>query len=215
MIKIKFLIFFLLLVCSFNQVFAVHSGKVEYVVPIDYSLINENEVNAEAEKLFNRYMEADSLDEKKKLLDLMLQKYNTLALVNIENPLYFTRLGIIYDKLGNDRYALMNFYRGSNLENNYPYAFQSFGNYFFDRYEYKKALRLYKKAYDCGYNTNYDTLFQIGVIYEKYGDFTNALKFYKDALKLKKTEELENRILLLEELLTKNSLYNQKRGLRN
>lgn len=215
MIKIR--LFVSILLCFFIAIcsYAVQSGKVEYVVPMDYSLIDENQVSTEAEALFNNYLKTDNDTEKIKILNQMLLKYNVLTLINLENPLYFTRLGIIYDKLGNDRYALMNFFRGSNLQDDYPYAFSSFGNYYFSRYDLKKALRLYKKAYDCGFNTDYDTVYHLGVIYEKYGDFTNALKYYKEALAIKNTEELNNKILLLEELLSKNTLYNLDRGYKN
>lgn len=215
MIKIRFLLTFLLCFFVANYAFAVKTGKVEYVVPFDYSLIDEASINSEAESLFNDYLKTENEEEKVKLLTVLLQKYSILTLVNLDNPLYFVRLGIIYGNLGNDRYALMNFYRGSNLDGKYPYAFSSFGEYYFLRSEFKKALRMYKRAYDCGYNVDYETVYHLGIIYEKYGDFTTAIKYYKEALALKQSEELKNKINILEELLAKNSIYNMERGIKN
>lgn len=215
MIKIfqRGLAFLILFLCCSCSVFSVQQGQVQYEVPIDYSYINEGTLNLEAENLFNAYMTAQDETQKKKLLEQMLSDYSVLSKINSENPLYFTRLGIIFDKLGKDRWAKSNFCRSSNMVPDNPYAFYNYGNYFFDRAEYRKALREYMRAYNCGYNTHYETLYQIGRIYEKYGDFTSAIGFYKRASQYKPSSELSTKILMLEELKKKNSLYDEKRRL--
>lgn len=38
---------------------------------------------------------------------------------------------------------------------------------------------MYKEAYKRGYSGNYDTLYKIGDIYEKFGDTEAALKYLK------------------------------------
>lgn len=214
MIKISyFVILFLtfLSVCV-NPVFAVQNAQIEYTVPIDYSFINENSLNNEAEKLFKEYLNTSNQETKKVLLDKMLSDYSILSNINKDNPLYFIRLGIIYDKMGKDRYAKSNFCRGANLIPNYPYAFYSYGNFFFDRAEYRKALKEYMRAYNCGYSSHYYNLYQIAVIYEKFGDYSKAILYYRMALKQKYSQELVEKINLLNELLSSNSLYNQNRG---
>ena len=51
---------------------------------------------------------------------------------------------------------------------------------------------------------------KIKEIYEKYGDFSSAINFYNKALAIKYSEELRAKIVSLEDLLSKNSLYNQR-----
>lgn len=204
-------IFLLTLFFSQSIVFAVQTGQIEYTMPVDYSFINEAELNKDSEQLFKLYMSIQDEEQKKELLNKMLSNYSILSKINKDNPLYFVRLGIIFDKLGKDRYAKSNFCRGSNLVPNYAYAFYAFGNYFFDRSEYKKALREYLRAYNLGYSAHYENLYQIGIIYEKFGDYSTAIRYFRNALQYNNNEELSNKILMLEELLEKNSLYNQKR----
>ena len=200
----------LLLILCFCPVFAAQKGGVQYVIPIEYSLIDENELANEAENFFQQYLSVEDEKQKQVLLQKMLSNYSILGEIDKENPLYFTRLGIVYDKLGKDRYAKSNFFRSENLEPNYPYAYYSFANYYFDRKEFKKALKEYLRAYNAGYQNHYETLVRIGTIYQKLGDFTSAINYYNMANAVKPTEEISAKILLLEELLQKNSLYNQR-----
>lgn len=214
MININYFVILLLTFLSIciSPVYAVQNAQIEYTVPIDYSHINEQVLNSEAEKFFNEYLKTTNSEEKHSLLDKMLSDYSILSNINKDNPLYFIRLGIIYDKMGKDRYAKSNFCRGANLVPDYPYAFYSYGNFFFDRAEYKKALREYMRAYNCGYSSHYYNLYQIAVIYEKFGDYSNAILYYRMALKHKYSQELVEKINLLNELLSADSLYNQNRG---
>ena len=212
-IFIKTLIFFGIFLIS-NHAYSVQQGQVQYVIPIDYSMINETELKNEAQSLYDDYLKTEDDVQKKILLDRMLSAYSVLGNVDEENPLYFTRLGIIFDKMGKDKYAKSNFCRATNLIPNYPYAYYSYANFFFERGKYRLALREYMRAYNVGYQNNYDTLYQIGIIYEKFGDFTSANSFYKRALSIKYSDELNTKIKKLEELLTKNSLYDNQRGMR-
>jgi len=213
--KVRFLyIICLIFAMGFiSRAMALQSGQIEYTVPIDYSYFNEKTLNFEAENLFSKYMSTPDETQKNVLLERMLSDYTILSKINKDNPLYFVRLGIIYDKLGKDRYAKSNFCRGSNLVPDYPYAFYAYGNYFFTRSEYRKALREYLRAYDFGYNKHYDNLYRIGIIYEKLGDYSSAIRYFSMASRYKNSEELNNKIHMLEELLRANSLYNQNRGL--
>lgn len=210
-IKVKHFIILVLLIFGFSiPSFAVQKGQVQYTIPIDYSLFNESELNSEAESFYKDYLKTNDEKMKQMLLVKMLSDYCILAEINKGNPLYFTRLGIIYDKLGKDRYAKSNFFRSTNLVPDYPYSFYSFGNYFFERKDYKKALREYLKAYNCGYDNDYDNLYQIGTVYEKFGDFSESIKFFKKALVVKDSEELRAKILKLEEIYEANPLYDQR-----
>ena len=143
-----------------------------------------------------------------------MRDYSILGELDKENPLYFARLGIIFDKLGYDRWAKSNFWRSSNLDGAYPYSFYNFGNFFYDRNEFRRALKEYKKAYDNGYSTNYDTVYKMGKIYEKLGDYESAVEYYRKACAIKSSPELQQKIELLSNL-SKNSLYSQSLKQRN
>ena len=218
MIKISLVrAIFILFVCLglFQTcVYSVQRGGIQYTIPVEYSAIDENALNSEAESLFQRYLNSDNPQQQYILLEQMLSAYSILGNIKKDNPLYFTRLGIIFDKLGNDRYAKSNFFRSENIVDVNPYNSYAFGNFYFDRQEYLKALKLYKKAYNTGYSNHFYTLYQLGRIYEKLGDYSSAIKYYKEALQYKESEEIRLQIQTLNELLKVNSLYNRERGVK-
>jgi len=208
----KYIVLSFIFLTFIQSAYSVQSGQIQYVIPIDYSMIDETELKNEAESLYQDYINATDEIQKRNLLDKMLSAYSVLGNVDEGNPLYFTRLGIVFDKLGKDRYAKSNFCRASNLVPNYPYSYYSYANFFFERGKYRLALREYMRAYNAGYQNNYDTLYQIGVIYEKFGDFASANSYYKKALSLKYTEELNIKIQKLENIIRVNPLYNDTKG---
>ena len=57
---------------------------------------------------------------------------------------------------------------------------------------------MYKEAYKRGYSGNYDTLYKIGDIYEKFGDTEAALKNLKLAAQKSPNSELDNKIKRVE-----------------
>lgn len=196
-----------------GPVLAVEKGGIQYSTPIDYSKINESELSQKAEQTYKLYIQTEDKDFQNKLLYSLVSDYSILGEINKENPLYFARLGIIYGKLGKNRLAKANFYRCCDLNGKYPYGFYSFGNYYFERQNYKKALKYYLKAYNSGYQNNYDNLYQIGIIYEKFGDFKFASKYFKQALVCKDSIELRNRIRLIDDLSGRNPLYDARKRL--
>ncbi|MCR5266655.1 MAG: tetratricopeptide repeat protein [Cyanobacteria bacterium RUI128] len=212
MSKFKGIFLVVLFLCTLNMSFGVQRGSVQYSIPTDYSKINEAELSTEAENLFQAFLTSEDPKQRYIILNQLLSDYSILGEINKDNPLYFARLGIVFDKLGKDRYAISNFSRSANILPDYPYAYYSFGNFYFDRGRYIKALKLYKKAYDSGYDSHFYNIYQIGRIYEKFGDFSSAILYYKRALVFNDSPELRQKILELEELLNNNSLYNLRRG---
>ena len=196
----------------FNTVYGVQRGGIQYSIPTDYTRINEAELNKESETLFQQFLKAEDPRQKQILLNQLLSDYSILGEINKDNPLYFARLGIVYDKLGKDRYAISNLSRSANIIPDYAYAYYAFGNFYFDRAKYIKAMKFYQKAYNSGYNNHFYNIYQIGRIYEKFGDYTNAILYYKRALVYQDSEELRQKIQVLENLRSNNSLYDQKRG---
>lgn len=205
----------LVVLCLFvlNSVFAVQKGGVKYSETIDYSKLNKKAISAEAETLFNKYKNTADENEKRKILNSLLSNYIILGEIDKENPYYFAQIGFVYGKLEKNRLAKSNFFRCCSLNGNYPYGHYMFGEYYFDRQQYRKALNEYKKAYNSGYSNNYDNLYKMGIIYEKFGDYLYASKYFKQASIYKNSPELQAKIKLMEELLEANPLYNLKKRL--
>lgn len=203
MIRLFFIACFLLL--NVLNVHALETAKIQYTVPIDYKFLDEETLNKAAEGFFQEYMETK--DEK--ALQNMLSTYTILTNVNKENPLYFVRVGIAYDKLKNDRYAKSYFGQSMCIQHRYPYAYAAFGDFWFERCRYRKALSNYLMANDFGYNSDFDNLIKTGICFEKLGDYSSAINFYRKALTYKpEDEELTKKIQVLEDKLMQNSLYN-------
>ena len=57
---------------------------------------------------------------------------------------------------------------------------------------------MYKRAYKNGYSRNYETLYKIGAIYEKFGDTEAALRYFKKAAEISPNSELDNKIIRVE-----------------
>lgn len=197
----------LILIFTTLQSQALETVKIQYQVPINFKYLNEQQISSQAEQYFNQYMKTNDQAS----LQKMLSAYCLLTNINKENPLYFVRVGIAYDKLKNDRYAKSYFCQGMCIEHSYPYTYSAYGDFWFERCRFRKALSNYLTANDLGYNSNYENLVKVGTCFEKLGDYSSAINFYKKALKIKpENQELLIRTQRLEERLQQNSLYNEQ-----
>ena len=186
----------LILVCfnlgTLNASSAIKGG-VHYSIPIDYSKLSEAEL---ADKAKIHYYNAQNAPEKTLTEDITnaLFLYSVLEKVNSTQIDYPIKQGILYDKLGKDRYAKGCFSRAIGISSNNPKAYFYFGEFYYKREMYRKALKYYNEAYKNGFSESYETLYQIGDIYEKLGDTRSALKYLNDAMQKSPNSELENKI---------------------
>lgn len=190
-----FILFFASNICL--PVYSTIVGKIDYSLPIDYSKIDETETKEKAKVYFyNAERIQDNIVNEDMTNALVL--YNILQRVNPENIEYPIRLGILYDKIGKNRQAKGNFSKaiGINCENPAPYF--HFGNFYYKREQYRKALKYYNESYKKGLKTDYELLSKMGDIYEKFGDSRSALKYLKEAQAQNPTTELENKIKQVE-----------------
>ena len=192
------LLFILILASSFcSPAFSAIVGKIDYSIPIDYSKINETETSDKAKIYFyNAERVRDGIINEDITNALML--YNVLQRVNPENIEYPIRLGILYDKIGKDRQAKGNFSKAIGINSENPAPYFHFGNYYYKREQYRKALKYYNESYKKGLKTDYELLSKMGDIYEKFGDSRSALKYLKEAQAQNPTPELENKIKQVE-----------------
>ena len=206
--KIKTKLFLLIFAALIqNMSLAVNFASIEYDVSIDYSKIDKNALADQANLLFNHFEQITDEEYRKKYIQALLNRYAVLSVMDPSDPFYFTRLGILYDEMGNDTLAMSNFFKATNLVPNYQYASFSFGNYYYKRGYYRKALYQYKLAAGIVSPYSYQRFMKMGSIYEKLGNFKLALDAYKSAYQEQNGLELYNKILLLEDLNSKNMLY--------
>lgn len=178
-------------------VFPAVKGGIEYTIPTDYSKINEQEVELKAREYF---FLAEKLPDKVLNEDMTnaLMLYTLLQKVNPDKIEYPVKLGILYDKLGKDKYARGNFLRACGMESTNPLPCFYLAEFYYKRAYYRRALSYYKEAYSYGFDKNYDLLYKMGDIYEKLGDTRSALKYLKDAQLQSPNPDLDNKIRAVE-----------------
>ena len=209
-------ILLLITVLIFFMNLPVHSavqGKVDYVPKIDYSQLSEDELELNARSYYFLAMQNQSdkiTDEATKALNM----YRTLQEIDPKNEAYCVKLGSLYDKLNQDKYAKENLSRAISINSTNPEPYFYFGEYYYKRCEFRKALKYYKKAYERGYMVHYETLCRMGDIYAKFGDTRCALVYFEAAYKLNPNPDLEKSITHLKGKDAENQLYNSQTRIR-
>ena len=178
---------------------AVVRGGVEYSIPIDYSKLSEKEIEIKARNYFHN---ATKIKDGKIEEDLTnaLMLYNILQHLNPENIEYAVRLGALYDKLSMDRYAKGYYSKAIGIDKSSPYGYFYFGEYYYKRERYKKALSYYKEALNRGLENDYELNFKMGDIYEKFGDTERSLIHLKKSFEQSPNPDLELKIQRVEKL---------------
>ena len=204
--QINILLTLILLFLTINISYSAIKSGIEYKIPIDYNVVDEVEYAAKAGFYYNLALKTNS----GKINEDTTNALNLYTILNNKNPnniIYPLRLGILYDLSNKDRLAKGNFYKAMGINENSPMPYFYLGEYFYKRSSYKKALKMYKQAYDKGFNKNYDTLYKLGDIYEKFGDTQSALKYYKSASEMNPNDELSNKISKMEQFDSVNKTY--------
>ena len=196
------------------QAFSAIKGRVNYSIPIDYSKLSETELADKAKvyffnaiKLQNNFVNEDMTNA--------LFLYSVLEAKNPENLEYPIKLGILYDKLDKDRHAKGSFSRAILIDKTKPESYYYLGEFYYRRKMYRRALKYYNESYKNGFNLNYDLLFKIGDIYEKFGDSRSALKYLKEAESQVSTPELTEKIKRIENFNSINKEYYTDTRIRN
>lgn len=196
----KFILSAILLfgVCCFvydKPAFAVPAFEEEESVSVDYSKFNPNELKSSAAAYFDKALKTDSEDEKNKYLQYATTRYYILSNIDTDNADYYIALGRIYDMRKIDKYAKAYFCKALGLNYKNPVANYYFGEYYYSRDKYKKALEYYKKALTYGYKgDSSEMLKKMGYMYEQYGDLDRAIMYYKNSTAMKSDPELVKKI---------------------
>ena len=191
-------------------VYATKQGRIEYNSGLfDYSRLNEDLIQKEADEYFGLFTKTKNKQLKDKYLDIALNRYYLLTKINPSEITFYVQVARMYDNKNKSRLAKEYFSTAYNIDSQDPFVNFHFGEYYFKRRYYKKALYFYNKAYNNGYNNMYELNLRLATIYEKLGDLINAKKFYEISYSLKKDNTIQQKIQLLNELnYDKSEYYN-------
>jgi tetratricopeptide (TPR) repeat protein len=189
----RIILIFLLTTACFVPSYAAVKGGIEYSIPVDYSKLSEQELEIKAN---DYYTKAIKFNDGKVNPDITnaLNLYGVLQNLNPENVLYCVRQGVLYDKIGMDKYAKGDFSKAIGINSSNPEAYFYFGEFYYKRALYRKALKHYCDSYERGYSTNYDLLYKLGDVYEKLGDTKSALKYLEMAQSVGTNSDLKAKI---------------------
>lgn len=201
---IYLLIFFLFLIALPSE--CAYKGGITYSIPVEYKNLSESELNDKAKLYYHNALKLKDGEVNSDMTKALLI-YSILQNVNPDNPVYPVKLGILYDKIGKDRYAKGGFSRAIGVDSSFSDAYFYFGEFYYKRQLYRSALRYYKRAFEHSSKPSYDLYCRIGDIYEKFGDTKSALKYLKLAKEQSPNAELDNKIKFVETFDGKNSAY--------
>ena len=181
MICKKFIYALIILITCSLSANAFQKATVKYEEnPIDYSVLNPDTVMAEADKYYAKYEETGN----EKYLSTAMGKYYILTKIYPVEMYPNVQLARTYDEKHLDRLAKSYFNRSLNINKYDPYLNYYFGDFYYKRQDYKRALRHFKIAYNNGYDQYYDVIVKIATIYEKFADLKNAKYYYGKALSI-------------------------------
>jgi Tfp pilus assembly protein PilF len=209
MIKKLIYISILFISCANFSFAQPQNARLEYNSPeYIYRKFNIKQVLGAADIDMLLFQKTKSVDDQKKYLSSAMKNYYIASKINkgsIDANLGIAR---VYDIMNLDVLAKEYFSKSINIDNYNPKANCYFGDFYYRRDEYLRALFYYKVAYKYGYSKNYELNLKLGIIYEKLGDIESAKAFYSNALRLQpRNSELLEKIRLLDELNYGNSQY--------
>jgi len=187
---------------SANLTFAkTHNAALEYDSPYTYNNCDVKKVLKKAN--VNMLLWEKSLTDFDKNFYLGVAMRNYYIASKIDGSLVDAHLGLarVYDAMNLDRLSKEYFFNALNLNTYNAKTNYYFGNFYYRRTDYLKALDYYRIAFKNGYSNNYELNYKLAVIYEKVADIDTAKEFYNRALKMKpKNQELIDKINSLDSL---------------
>lgn len=188
-------------------------GSVHYKDAfIDYSKINKESTLELADFYFNKALNAEDKEEKNALLQKASGEYFILTRIDPKNLYAIVQMARVYDYENQNSYAKAYFFKALKIDKTNASTNYYFGDFYFSRDDYKRALYFYNTAFENGYKENFDVLIKMATMYEKLGDLLRANQYYKKAFLIKPDDpELPDKIREIEGLRYRNTGYYNKR----
>lgn len=190
------MIYNIVIICitTFVAVFFIHSNVFAQhlinnnnsSVIIDYSTVDRNISEKLAETFFNKALKSQDLEQRNDLLLKSASQYYILSDIDKNDINPCIKLARIYDMQKKDNLAKAYFFRALGIDSKNPEANYYFGDFYFSRKNYIKALEYYEKAFSYGITPDENKYNKYASVYEHLGDLTKASNYYKRASSLKK-----------------------------
>lgn len=198
-------VLFILAFIFFGSVCQATAGS--YVEQIATPRVNVEKLTQSADLKFEQALSQQDEALRNELLNQARTMYYAIVNEDKGNIYSIVQLARIHDLQNNDKYAKAYFSRALAIDHNYMNANLYFGDYFYKRHFYKKALWFYRKAFTLGAAENYDILSKMGNSYEKLGDLERANIYYKKLFLLNQDENTAERIFEIEKTKYKSTGY--------
>ena len=187
---------------------AVEFGAVKYNNAfIDYTKIDKESTLKLADFYFDKALNTQDFDEKKEFLQKASGNYFILTQLEPDNIYTTIQLARVYDYEKQDSFAKAYFYKALRINKKDPITNYYFGEFFYTREEYTKAIRFYNIAFKNGQSENNDVIIKLAIMYEKLGDLLRANMYYKKAYLANPSKELANKIREIEAIKYRNTGY--------
>lgn len=205
MICKNFLYLLISLVIFVFPVYAVEKGSVKYEDNLmDYSVLDDKKILEEADLFFEQYEQTGE----KKYLNTAMGKYYIITKIHPLEIYPMVQLARTYDEKHLDKFAKQYFNICYDINKKDAYLNYYFGDFYYKRNDFKRALRYFKVAYSNGYDGYYDLNLKIATIYEKFADLLRAKYYYEKAYSLnQQNTNLRDKALQIESLNYNNSGY--------
>lgn len=148
---------------------------------VDYSSVNLSATKTKADAYFELAQKTNSDIKRAKYLQKSAAEYYILLNAVSDDIVSCVRLARIYDMQNKDSYAKSYFYHALGLNSKSPEANYYFGDFYYKRKKYIKALEYYDKGLRYGITPDAEKFEKLGIIYERLGDSQRATSYYKRA----------------------------------
>lgn len=187
---------------------AIEFGAVKYNDAfIDYTKIDKESTLKLADFYFDKALNTQNEDEQKEFLQKASGNYFILTQLVPDNIYANVQLARVYDYEKQDSFAKAYFFKALRINKKDPITNYYFGEFFYTREEYTKAIRFYNIAFENGQSENNDVVLKLAIMYEKLGDLLRANMYYKKAYLVNPTKELANKIREIESIKYRNTGY--------
>ena len=161
---------------------SIEFGAVKYNdALIDYTKIDKVNTLKLADYYFDKALNTQDVDKKKDFLQKASGNYFILTQSEPENIYPIVQLARVYDYENQNSFAKAYFFKALKINKLDPATNYYFGEFFYTREEYTKALHFYNIAFNNGYKENDDVVMKMAIMYEKLGDLLRANMYYKKA----------------------------------
>lgn len=192
---------------------AVEFGEVNYNdAYIDYSKIDKASTQNLADYYFQKALATQNNSQKKEFLQKASGEYFILTRLEPDNIYPLVQLARVYDYEKQNSYSKAYFFRALKIDKKNALTNYYFGEFYYTREDYTRALYYYNTAFENGYQETFNVLIKMAVMYEKLGDLLRANQYYKKAFLIQPNNTiLPEKIREIESLKYKNTGYYNKR----